>query len=74
MWHLNGKFDIKALEECSTIVEQLFLQNGVLLNVDKSDVVVLSNAQQARELPEDPVVNLAGFDIKFNSQSCSGDQ
>ena len=51
MWHLNGKFDIKALEECSTIVEQLFLQNGMLLNIDKLDVVVLSNAQQARELP-----------------------
>ena len=33
-----------------------------------------TNAQQARELPEDPVVNLAGFDVKFNSQSCSGDQ
>ena len=69
----TGKFesDIKVLEECSTIVEQWFLHNGMLLNADKSDVVVLSTAQQARKLPEDPVVNVAGFNIKPSSSTRS---
>ena len=36
----------------------------MLLNADKSDVVILSAGQQARKLPDSPVVNVAGFAIK----------
>ena len=38
---------VKALEECSMAVERWFLCNGMLLNAEKSDAVILSTSQQA---------------------------
>ena len=53
----------KAIEECSVLVDsQWFLYKGMILNADKSDIIVLWTAQQ--ELLEGPVLNVAGFDIK----------
>ena len=63
--------DINDLEKCTAAVERWFLQNGMLLNADKSDVVVLSTAQQASKLPIEPVVNIAGADIRPSASTRS---
>ena len=39
----------------------------MLLNGNKSDAVVLSTRQQSRKLPNDPVIRIAGCDIKVSN-------
>ena len=65
-FHSTANFnnDVKILEECSATMEEWYLRNGMLLNANKSDVVILSTGQQARKLPDSPVINVAGFAIK----------
>ena len=40
---------VKALKDCSAAVEGWFLCNGLLLNVEKFDAVVISTSQQAEQ-------------------------
>ena len=56
---------VKALEDCSTAVEQWFLSNGLLLNAEKSDAVVLSTSQQASKIPVNSSIRVAGCDIRL---------
>ena len=56
--------DVRILEQCTTAIERWFLFNGMLLNADKSESVVLSTAVQAHRLPSDLVVMVAGCSIK----------
>ena len=56
--------DERILEQSTTAIERWFLFNGMLLNADMSDSVVLSTAAQAHKLPSDLVVMVAGCSIK----------
>jgi hypothetical protein len=57
---------VAALEECSASIEGWFLRNGMLLNADKSDAIVLSTTQQAGKLPANSTIQIAGCDIKLS--------
>ena len=57
---------VKALEDCSAAVEQWFLSNGLLLNAEKSDAVVLSTSQQAGKIPVNSSIRVAGCDIRLS--------
>ena len=54
---------VKDLEECSISVERWFLLNGMLLNAEKSDALILSTSQQARKLPADTSIRIAECDV-----------
>ena len=56
--------DIKILEDCTVAIEQWFLSNGMLLNANKSDSVVVSTSAQANKIPANAVITVAGHAIK----------
>ena len=55
--------DVRILEECTKDIEYWFLQNGMLLNADKSDAVLLSTPQQAKKLSSNAAVSIAGTSV-----------
>ena len=63
----NFSEEAAIIERCSEAVERWFLRNGMLLNGNKSDALVLSTRQQSYKLPKDPVIRIAGCDIKVSN-------
>ena len=63
----NFSEEAAIIERCSEAVERWFLRNGMLLNGNKSDAVVLSTRQQSHKLPKDPVIRIAGCNIKVSN-------
>ena len=57
---------VKALEDCSAAIERWFLCNGLLLNAEKSDAVILSTSQQASKIPVNSSIRVAGYDIQLS--------
>ena len=59
---------IKNLEQCATAVRNWFLCNGMLLNPDKSEVLLVAGRAQAQTFAGGSGVSVAGSDIKFAVQ------
>jgi hypothetical protein len=57
---------IKRLEECTQAVRDWFLDNGMLLNPGKSEVLLLGTRAQAQKFANRSGVAVAGSDIKFS--------
>lgn len=53
------------LERCTLAVRDWFLANGMLLNPEKSEVMLVGTRVQARKFAEGTVVKVAGSDIPF---------
>ena len=56
---------MKRLEECSHAVRDWFLDNGMLLNPDKSEVLLAGTRAQTQKL-QGSALSVAGSDIKFS--------
>lgn len=59
---------IRRLEMCTTAVRDWFLQNGMLLNPDKSEVLLVAGRTQALKFTGASSVSVAGSDITFAVQ------
>ena len=57
---------IKRLEECTQAVRDWFLDNGMLLNPDKSEVMLLGTRTQTQKFVHRSSVAVAGSNIKFS--------
>ena len=55
--------DVNTLQECTKDIEYWFLTNGMLLNADKSDVILVSTVQQENKLRPETGVQVAGINI-----------
>ena len=56
--------DIKIPEDCTVAIKQWFLSNGMLLNANRSDSVIVSTSAQANKIPANAVITVAGHEIK----------
>ena len=56
---------IRRLEECSQAVRDWFLENGMLLNPDKSEVLLVGTRAQTQKMKRSGIA-VAGSDIKFS--------
>ena len=56
----NFVADVDILQECTSVIEFWFLTNGMLLNADKSDALMISTSQQAKKLPQNAAVIVTG--------------
>jgi hypothetical protein len=59
---------LRSLELCSKAVRDWFLQNGMLLNPDKSEVLLVAGRRQAQKFAGGTGVSVAGSDITFAVQ------
>ena len=59
---------IRNLELCTKAVRDWFLQNGMLLNPDKSEVLLVAGRMQALKFAGGTGVSVAGSDITFPVQ------
>jgi hypothetical protein len=59
---------IRNLEQCTKAVRDWFLQNGMLLNPDKSEVMLVASRAQALKFAGGAGVSVAGSDIAFAVQ------
>lgn len=57
---------IRRLEECSQAVRDWFLENGMLLNPDKSEVLLAGTRVQTQKFSQGSGLAVAGSDIKFS--------
>lgn len=59
---------IRNLELCTKAVRDWFLQNGMLLNPDKSEVLLIAGRKQASKFASGTSISVAGSDITFAVQ------
>jgi len=64
----SNDFGIRNLELCTKAVRDWFLQNGMLLNPDKSEVLLAAGRKQALKFAGGTSVSVAGSDIIFAVQ------
>jgi hypothetical protein len=60
--------DIKTLEECTIAVSDWFTRNGMLLNPDKSEALLVARKRNAEKVGCGNSVRVAGSDITFSVQ------
>jgi len=60
--------DIKRLEVCTVAVRDWFTQNGMLLNPDKSEVLLVANPSNAQKFGQGSGVSVAGSNITYSVQ------
>ena len=60
--------DVKRLEECTIAVRDWFTDNGMLLNPDKSEVLLVARKRNAEKFAHGTGVKVAGSDITFSVQ------
>ena len=63
--------DIRKLEECTMAIRDWFTRNGMLLNPDKSEVLLVAHKTNAVKFASDAGVCVAGSDIVFSVQLTS---
>jgi len=69
-WTLQTQHRLWTLERltrCSAAVQQWLLQNGLLLNANKSEVTILCTASQLKSATVIPLVNIAGCSLPVAS-------
>jgi len=59
---------IKNLEQCTIAVKDWFLHNGMLLNPDKSEVLLVAGKAQARNFGDGSGIEVAGSSITYAVQ------
>ena len=59
---------IRKLEQCTAAVRDWFLYNGMLLNPDKSEVLLIGGRAQVKSFAGGSGVSIAGSDITFSVQ------
>ena len=65
---VKSESDIKKLEECSLAVRDWFTRNGMLLNPDKSEVILVARKVNADKFGHGTGVRVADSDIAFSVQ------
>jgi hypothetical protein len=60
--------DIKTLEECTLAVRDWFTSNGMLLNPDKSEVLLVARKSNAAKFAGGTGINVAGSRIAYSVQ------
>ena len=65
---VKSESDITKLEECSVAVRDWFAQNGMLLNLDKSEVLLVARKVNADKFAHGTGVRVADSDISFSVQ------
>jgi hypothetical protein len=65
---VKSESDLKKLEECTIAVTGWFTQNGMLLNPDKSEVLLVARKANAGKFADGSGVRVAGSDITFSVQ------
>ena len=60
--------DVQKLEECTIAVRDWFTENGMLLNPDKSEVLLVARKGNAEKFAHGTGVKVAGSDIAFSVQ------
>ena len=65
---VKSESDIKKLEECSLAVKDWFTQNGMLLNPDKSEVLLVARKANADKFAHGTRIRVADSDITFSVQ------
>jgi len=68
MDNTNATPAIDRLAHCSAAVRLWFLQNGLQLNADKSEVVLLGTPAQLRSAPNITAVDVAGSTLPVASK------
>ena len=65
---IKSDSDIKKLEECTLEVRDWFTRNGMLLNADKSEVLLVARKANAEKFARGTGVCVAGSNIAFSVQ------
>ena len=65
---VRSESDIKKLEECSLAVRDWFIENGMLLNPDKSEVLLVARKSNAEKFAHGTGIRVADSDITFSVQ------
>jgi hypothetical protein len=65
---IKSDSDIKKLEECTLEVRDWFTRNGMLLNPDKSEVLLVARKANAEKFARGTGVCVAGSNIAFSVQ------
>lgn len=65
---VKSESDIVKLEECSLAVRDWFAQNGMLLNPDKSEVLLVARKANAEKFASGKGVRIADSEIAFSVQ------
>ena len=60
--------DVKKLEDCTIAVRDWFTRNGMLLNPDKSEVLLVARKANAEKFAQGSAVRVAGSDINYSVQ------
>ena len=60
--------DVKKLEDCTIAVRDWFTRNGMLLNPDKSEVLLVARKANAEKFAQGSAVRVAGSDINYSMQ------
>src|SRR3990170_3602483 len=60
--------DIKKLEECTQAVRDWFTRNGMLLNPDKSEVLLVARRPNGAKFASRSGINVAGSPIAYSVQ------
>ena len=62
----KSQSDIKKLEECTTAVRDWFTENGMLLNPDKSEVLLVARRSNAEKFAGGTGICVAGSQIAYS--------
>jgi len=60
--------DIRKLEECTMAVRDWFTENGMLLNPDKSEILLVARKVNAKKFAHGMGISVAGSNITFSVQ------
>lgn len=65
---VKSESDIKRLEECTIAVRDWFTRNGMQLNPDKSEVLLVARKVNAEKFANNAGVCIAGSDVAYSVQ------
>ena len=65
---IKSDADLAKLEECTIAVRDWFTVNGMLLNPDKSEVLLVARKSNAAKFSLGPRIRVAGSDIAYSVQ------
>jgi hypothetical protein len=60
--------DLARLEKCTSAVRDWFTENGMLLNPDKSEVLLVASQRNAKKVAQNPGVSVAGSNIAYSAK------
>ena len=65
---MKSDADVKKLEECTIAVRDWFTRNGMLLNPDKSEVLLVARKANGAKFAQGTGVCVAGANILYSVQ------